>query len=70
METLLKDLKNAKIRKHIVTSIEYDCKTEENEEEIFEMVHALITEHTNDFAKITYDIEPDNKVKVEVIENK
>lgn len=70
MASLVKDLKDAKVRKHVVTSIEYDCKTDESEEEVFEMVQDIITNHLEEFAKITYDIEPDHKVKVEVIENK
>lgn len=70
MSDLVKELKDAKLQKHIVTSIEYDCKNDEKEEEIYEMVQNIITNHLEEFAKITYDIEPDHKVKVEVIENK
>ena len=70
MNKRLNELKDVSLRKKVVTSFEYDCKSEEKEEEIFEMVHSIITENLDDFAKITYDIEPGHVVKVEVIENK
>lgn len=70
MEKYINDLKNVSLKKKIVTSIEYNCDSEEKEEEIFDMVHQMITDHLDEFAKITYDIEPNNTVKVEVIENK
>ena len=39
MKSMLEELKDVKIKKHTVTSIEYDCKTEEKEDEIFDQVH-------------------------------
>ncbi|MBP3853646.1 MAG: hypothetical protein J6D18_03660 [Erysipelotrichaceae bacterium] len=58
------------VKKKVVTRLEYECKSEEKEEELFEMVQNIITENLEDFSKITYDIEADHKVTVEVIENK
>ena len=34
------------------------------------MVHDMLENHLEEFAKVTYDLEPDNVVKVEVIENR
>lgn len=70
MASLLKDLKGAKIRKNVHTSIEYQCKSDEDQEDIYLIVHDLLENHLDEFAKVTYEIEPENKVKVEVIENK
>lgn len=69
MKSILDELKDVKIKKHMVTSIEYDCKSEEKEDELFDKVHELVTNHLDDFAKITYDLESDHKVKVELTEN-
>ncbi len=69
MANYINDLKKVSTKKHVVTSIEYDCKDANKEEEIYEKVHEIIEEHLDEFAKITYDLEPGNKVKVEVIEN-
>ena len=54
MKSMLEELKDVKIKKHTVTSIEYDC---------------IVTNHLDDFAKITFDVEADHKVKVEISEN-
>lgn len=69
MKSMLDELKDVKIKKHTVTSIEYDCKSEEKEDEVFDTVRDIVTNHLDDFAKITYDLESDHKVKVEIIEN-
>ena len=69
MKSILDELKDVKIKKHMVTSIEYDCKSEDKEDELFDKVHELVTNHLDDFAKITYDVESDHKVKVELTEN-
>lgn len=68
MKNIVKDLENISIKKHVVTSIEYDCKDEKQEDEVFEAIRNVITENINDFAKVTYDVEADHKVKVEVIQ--
>ncbi len=70
MSSLTKDLKEAKIRKHVVTSLEYQCKSDQDQEDVYNMVHDLLENHLNEFAKVTYELEPENKIKVEVIENK
>ena len=36
MKSMLEELKDVKIKKHTVTSIEYDCKSEEKEDEVFD----------------------------------
>ena len=64
MKSMLEELKDVKIKKHTVTSIEYDCKSE-----VFDQVHNIVTNHLDDFAKITFDVEADHKVKVEISEN-
>ena len=38
-------------------------------EEVFDQVHNIVTNHLDDFAKITFDVEADHKVKVEISEN-
>lgn len=53
----------------MVTSISYDCKNEEKEDEVFDMVRDLVVDHLDEMAKVTYDIESGHKVKVEVIQN-
>ncbi len=70
MSSLTKDLKETKIRKQVVTSLEYQCKTDQDQEDVYNMVHDLLENHLNEFAKVTYELEPENKIKVEVIENK
>lgn len=69
MKNMIDDLKKLKVRKHTVTSIEFDCKTEEKEDEVFDKVRDIVTNNLDDFAKITFDLEADHKVKVEVTEN-
>lgn len=70
MKDLVKDLQNISVKKHVVTSIEYECKDEKQEDEIFDTVRDVITENINDFAKITYDLDSvEHKVKVEVSQN-
>lgn len=70
MSSLTQDLKEAKIRKHVVTSLEYQCKSDQDQEDVYNMVHDLLENHLSEFAKVTYELEPENKIKVEVIENK
>ena len=38
-------------------------------DEVFDQVHNIVTNHLDDFAKITFDVEADHKVKVEISEN-
>ncbi|MBQ0066335.1 MAG: hypothetical protein KBT48_11290 [Firmicutes bacterium] len=70
MKTLVDELNSIQAKKHIVTSVEYDCKNEEKENEVFDTVNDLVINHIDEMAKITYDIMPGHKVKVEVIQNK
>lgn len=70
MAHILKDLKHANLPKRVDTTIEYKCKTDEDREAVYKMVHDLLENHLEEFAKVTYDIEPDDIVKVEVIENR
>ncbi len=69
MKTMIEELKEISTKKHTVTSIEFDCKSEEKEDEVFDTVHNIVTNHLDNFAKITYDLESDHKVKVEITEN-
>lgn len=69
MKSLVDDLKSVSLKKHVVTSIEYDCKSEEKENEVFDTVRDIVTNHLDEIAKITYDIAADHKVKVEVSQN-
>lgn len=69
MKNLVDELKSVSLRKHVVTSIEYDCKKEEKEDEVFETVRDIVTNHLDEIAKITYDLSSDHKVKVEVTQN-
>lgn len=70
MKNLVKDLENIAVKKHVVTSIEYSCKDEKQEDEIFDTLRHVITENIDDFAKITYDLDSvEHTVKVEVIQN-
>lgn len=70
MKNLVKDLENISVKKHVVTSIEYQCENETQEDEIFDQVRDVITDNIDDFAKITYDLDSvEHTVKVEVIQN-
>lgn len=70
MKPIIEELQNIKVKKHVVTSIEYDCKTEKKEDEVFDVVRDILANDLNGFSKITYDISPaDHKVKVEVTQN-
>ena len=70
MSHILKELKHTNLPKRIDTTIEYKCKTDEDKEAVYSMVHDMLENHLEEFAKVTYDLEPDNVVKVEVIENR
>lgn len=70
MKSIFEELKEIKVRKHIVTTIEYDCSAEQKEDEIFDTVREILTDNLNSFSKITYDLEPsEHKVRVEVTQN-
>lgn len=69
MKTLIDELKGVKTRKHVVTSIEYDCKKEKKEDEVFETVRMIVSDHLDEISKITYDLQADHKVKVEITQN-
>lgn len=70
MKPILEELKDIKVRKHIVTSIEYDCSAEQKEDEIFDAVREILNDNLQSFSKITYDLQPaEHKVKVEVTQN-
>ena len=45
MKSLVDDLKSVSLKKHVVTSIEYDCKSEEKENEVFDTVRDLSLIH-------------------------
>ena len=45
MKSMLEELKDVKIKKHTVTSIEYDCKSEEKEDEADHKVKVEISEN-------------------------
>ena len=70
MKNIVDDLKNVSIKKHVVTSIEYACKDEKQEDAVFESVRDLVSNHLDDIAKVTFDIDQnEHKVKVEVSQN-
>ena len=52
------ELKTISGKKHVVTSIEYDCPSEEKEDEVFETVRGILKHHLDEVAKITYDFAP------------
>lgn len=71
MSKILDELNSIKVRKHIKTSIEYDCKSKANEDEVFGLVQDILINGLDAFSKITYDLEPaEHKVKVEVFQNR
>jgi hypothetical protein len=64
------ELKSVPAKKHIVTSIEYDCRKSDKTEEVFDVVRDIVTDHLDEIAKITYDINnADQSVKVEITQN-
>lgn len=69
MKPMIEQLEKIKVKKHVVTSIEYDCQSEKKENEVFDTVQDIVTSDLDGFAKITYDVTPDHKVKVEVTRN-
>lgn len=70
MKTMMEALEKVSAKKHVVTSVEYDCKKEGKAEEVFDAVQGIVCDHLDDFAKITYDVDSvEKKVKVEIIEN-
>lgn len=71
MKTIMDELNSVKVRKHIVTTIEYDCKKSDKADQVFDAVRDIVTDHLDEIAKITYDILPaEKKVRVEVSQNK
>ena len=71
MKSIMESLDKVSAKKHVVTSVEYDCKSDEKAGEIFDTVQDIVTEHLQEFAKITFDVDSvQKKVKVEVIENR
>ena len=70
MKTMIEALEKVSAKKHVVTSVEYDCRKDGKAEEVFDIVQGIVCDHLDDFAKITYDVDSvEKKVKVEVIEN-
>lgn len=69
MKPIIDELEKIKVKKHVVTSIEYDCKSEKKEDEVFDAIRDILNDDLDSFSKITYDLAPDHKVKVEVIQN-
>lgn len=70
MKSIINELKKIDTRKNVVTSIEYECSTEEKEDEVFDAVREILIDDLDSFSKITYDIVPgEQKVKVEVIQH-
>jgi hypothetical protein len=70
MKTIMDELKSVPAKKHIVTSIEYDCRKSDKTEEVFDVVRDIVTDHLDEIAKITYDINnADQSVKVEITQN-
>ena len=70
MKTMLSELDKVSAKKKVITSIEFDCKDEEKENEVFDAVRDIVVDHLGDFAKITYDLDSSSHVaKVEVTEN-
>ena len=65
----LEELKSIKARKLVKTAIEYECRSNEQKEEVLNTVRDIITNQLNSFSKITYDLEGDNKVKVELFQH-
>lgn len=71
MKSILNELRSVPVKKHIVTSIEYDCQDEGRQDEVFDIVREILADNLDAFAKITYDVIPgENKVKVEVTQNR
>ena len=61
------ELNSIKVSKKVKTSIEYNCKNEDQEEKVFDLVRNILTDNLESFSKITYDVEPsEHVVKVEV----
>ena len=46
-----------------------NVKKEDKEDEVFETVRTIVSDHLEEIAKITYDLQADHKVKVEVTQN-
>ena len=64
---ILDELNDIKVSKKVKTSIEYNCRNEDKEEKVFDMVRTILTDNLNSFSKITYDVESSSHiVKVEV----
>lgn len=71
MKSMVDELNSVPVRKSVVTTIEYDCKKADKEDEVFDAVRDIVTNHLDEFSKITYDLNPSNHtVKVEVSEHK
>ncbi|MCI9041502.1 hypothetical protein [Dubosiella newyorkensis] len=71
MKSMVDELNSVPVRKTVKTTIEYDCKKPEKEDEVFDAVRDIVTNHLDDFSKITYDLDPTrHTVKVELNEQK
>lgn len=71
MKSMVDELNNVPVKKSVITSIEYDCKRPDKEDEVFDAVRDIVANYQDTFSKITYDLDPVNhKVKVEVNEHK
>ncbi len=69
MKTIMDELKAVPVKKNVTSTIEYDCKKEGATQEVFDTVREIVADHLEEIAKITYDINPDKSVKVEVIQH-
>ena len=42
------ELKSISTKKHVVTSIEYDCPSQEKEDEVFDTVQGILKHHLDE----------------------
>lgn len=70
MKSMLEELRQVPAKKKIITSVEYDCQKKEKAEEVFDAVNDILTDHLDEFAKITFDRnEAAHTCKVELTQN-
>ena len=69
MKSMLEELKDVKIKNTQLHLLNMIASLKKKEDAVFDQVHNIVTNHLDDFTKITFDVEADHKVKVEISEN-
>lgn len=71
MKTMMEELRSVPAKKKVTTTVEYECQGRMEADEVFDAVRDIVTDHLDEFAKITFDRnEAAHSCKVELTTNR